>query len=72
VLQKFLGKHLKALLGAVQYHCLAAALGWHLLAIEIGADKESMMTGMDAVVGCTTSVSESVYALSNNLIATWQ
>jgi hypothetical protein len=70
VLQKFLGKHLKALLGVVQYCHLAAALGRHLLAIEIDADKDSMTMGMDAAAGRTTSVSESVYALSNNLITT--
>jgi hypothetical protein len=52
------------------YCYLAAALGWHLLAIEIDADKDCMVMGMDAAAGCMTSVSESVYTLSNNLNGT--
>ena len=70
VLQKFLGKHLKAPLGVIQYRHLAAALGRHLLAVEIDADEDAMTTGMDATAGRTTSVSESVYALSNDMIGT--
>ena len=70
VLKKFLGEHLGAPLGVSQYRHLAAALGRHLLAVEIDADEDMITTGMDAAAGRTTAVSEMVYALTNDMIGT--
>ena len=70
VLKKYLGEHLGAPLGVLQYRHLATALGRHLLAVEIDADDDVTTTGMDAAAGRTTAVSEMVYALTNDMIGT--